>query len=370
MRITVLVLCLASACAVGSAGVAQAAKSQSDRAFAASNGRPYCLKGQRLKGSKKRGYECWFRRQGEWWAEGVECRAHYQRVNVYRHRRYTGERCAPEPKIPVSTPLAVYGAISSVRAIGGNVVGATYTVRSSGCSATSCVTYAHAFQIPASQACDYGNGVHSWVFKGGTHYVPYNEAATATFTRRYSGSTRICLFVETIINGNRNQVFVNEAIVDAAGTSHSLVPLTVTNICSFNPGLGERHAFHGPAGPGVYWDNDKNGIVDFAAFSYEGDNAVDAVFVNDAKGVLTWVAHCYPTETHWVNVGQYLADHSMPPPQPQQPQPPQQLQSSTTPLPGASGPTVVDMLNAGTVDEPWTIPNPSVGSIEVLVSAV
>jgi hypothetical protein len=128
------------------------------------------------------------------------------------------------------------------------------------------------------------------------------------------------------------QTLVAEAIVNAAGSSQRSVPLTVSNICSFNPGLGVRYPFKGPKGPGVYWDNNKDGIVDWVAFSYEGDSAVDAVFVNDRHGVLTWVAHCYPSETRWINYPEYTLEHSQPAPQPQAPESSQQLQSGPEPV--------------------------------------
>jgi hypothetical protein len=332
-------------------------------AFAASSSRPFCLKGQRLKGSKKRGYECWFRKHRKWWAEGVECRSGYQRKNIYRHRHYTGEICVPTLHTSVSTPLSLSGSITNVRFLHGYVMEATYSVSGSGCTETDCHWYPHAFQLPAAQRCEFGDGQHRWIFKGYSYRDNGTELKTAEFNKNFPAPIRLCLFVE---HASR-QYLVAEAVFDLVHPTRSLTPLTVNNVCTFNPGLGVHHAFRRPAGPGVYWDNNNDGVIDFAAFSYEGDNVVDAVFVNDSRGVLTWIAHCNPHETPWISYAQVAKALSQPQPQPQQPQSQQQLQQAPPPFTGNASTQLLDILTSNASASNLYSPLPSyqpVGTIE------
>jgi hypothetical protein len=120
-----------------------------------------------------------------------------------------------------------------------------------------------------------------------------------------------------------------------------------------------RHPFQGPDGPGIYWDNNKDGVVDFAAFSYEGDNAVDGVFVNDSRGALTWVAHCSPRETAWSYYPRWAQEHSQPQPQPQQPQP-----QSPPAAPTGNINDLLHILGQTTSDNPWVSSVPAPGAVE------
>jgi hypothetical protein len=234
-----------------------------------------------------------------------------------------------------STPLSAVGSISNVHT-SGSTVAATFALATSGCNVEPCRTLPEAFFVHPPENCAYGSGKHKWIFYGSRwRPVPDLETGTATFMRA-PGPITICLYMDvhtkSYTESSQPPTLLAETNVDAAGNSRAGVPLTVTNICSLNPGLGDRYPFNGPNGPGVYWDNNKNGIVEFAAFSYEGDNAVDAVFVNDRYGVLTWFAHCYPHQTSWINYPTYVSEHSQPAPQPQAPVSSQQLQLAPQPL--------------------------------------
>jgi hypothetical protein len=286
-----------------------------------------------------------------------------------------------------TAPPAFVGSISSFHVVTGYTVGATFTISSKNCTGkASCVWYAHAFQVAGSQTCNFGNGVQRWIFTGQYQGHDLTDTHTANFIEADAGSVKICLFVHGSIDENRyttnrpvrnepgrnvvREYLVAEAIIQTSSSGPRVVPrtpLTVNNICSFNPGLGVHYPFKGPKGPGVYWDNDKNGVVDFAAFSYEGDNAVDAVFVNNSNGVLTWVAHCYPHETPWMSYAQIAKAQSQPQAQPQQPQPPQQLQQAPPPLAGNAGMQLLDVLDAGSKGSNLYSPLPSyepVGTLE------
>jgi hypothetical protein len=283
--------------------VTKASTGQAVRAGTASTSRPYCLKGQHLKGSEKRGYKCWFRKHGEWWWEGVECQTRYQRKSIYRHGHETGERCVPTPHVTASTAPSLYGSITNVHVISGNTLQATYTTTSSGCThGGSCFAFAHAFQVPASQACEYGDGHQWWTFSGAVHRVPYTETSTATFTKVLSGPIKLCLFVEAAW-GPIGTVTLTQFLVAESTEAGSLTPLTVNNICSFNPGLGVR--FWSSKVPALtWWDNNRDGVPDFGAINYQGDSGVDLAFVMQGK-VLTWMGFCNPHETPWINLPQF-----------------------------------------------------------------
>jgi hypothetical protein len=263
-----------------------------------------------------------------------------------------------------------------VHVVSGTTVEATYTTKASHCTGKYCYWYSHAFQVPTSQTCEV---TANWTFVGKNNALDYTETRTATFTQAYTGSIKICLFVKaqlppahetcaTHCEGTiAKEYLIAETILQATGALPPRTPLTVNNICSFNPGLGVRHPFKGTKGPGVYWDNSKDGVVDFGAVSYEGDNAVDGAFVNNSRGVLTWVAHCYPRETPWISYVQIAKAQSQPQPQPQQPQPPQQLQQAPPPLTGNAGMQLLDILAATTSAGDKFSPLPSyqpVGTLE------
>jgi hypothetical protein len=97
-------------------------------------------------------------------------------------------------------------------------------------------------------------------------------------------------------------------------------PLTVANVCSFNPGLGTPIPWHTQGGiSGVAWDSNHDGNADLVAVNYQGDSTVDAVWA-ETNGAITWIARCYPHETLWINfpqLQQYEQQHSHPLPQPQ-----------------------------------------------------
>jgi hypothetical protein len=214
------------------------------------------------------------------------------------------------------------------------------------------------------ESCSYGNGIHKWIFKGKPHSVPYSEKARVAFNSA-PGPVKICFYVHVDATTSDEQLLVAETLVDAAGGVHRRAPLTVSNVCSFAPGLGVRNPFKGRSGPGVYWDNDNDGVVDFGALSYEGDNAVDAVFVNDPRGALAWVARCYPRATPWIRYPQYLAEHAR-----QQPRSSQSLESS--------GGNVfdIDAVNtSGLFGQSQAVKDPSVGDVvnctdDILTSVV
>jgi hypothetical protein len=171
--------------------------------------------------------------------------------------------------------------------------------------------------------------------------------------------------------------------------------LSPADICSLDPGLGVMNTFSENGISGIFWDNNRDGVVDFAAFSYEGDNTVDAVFVNNSRGELTWVAHCptrgerIPATTHlssedpgdyewgpafWINYPEYAQAHQQPVTQPERTEPTRQTQTQqpqqgpmTAPSPLVSG-ELQDLGEiqdgAGTESLIWVDPAPYVGEIQ------
>jgi hypothetical protein len=81
-------------------------------------------------------------------------------------------------------------------------------------------------------------------------------------------------------------------------------PLTVANICGFNPGLGQVVQLHGTGL--VYWDFNGDGKPDFGAYNFEGDSRVDVAFVWDGRQV-TYVGFCSPA-TAWINLLRYAQE--------------------------------------------------------------
>jgi hypothetical protein len=320
------------------AAVAEPGTGKTVHAVTASTSRPLCKHGYRLRGSHSRGFRCIRGHR----STRPRCQSNYQlHVSWRSGKRF---RCLPAPRhSPASTPLTINGSITNVHGISGKTFQATYTINASGCAGASCYVYAHAFQVPASQVCAYGNGHHWWTFKGTSHYVPYTETSTVNFTQVPSGSIRLCLFVEAVVGSARTQYLVAEATVSATHTRPE-TPLTVHNICFFNPGLGAVKYF----GTLVWWDSNGDGLPDFGAYNFEGDSSVDVAFVMRGSKV-AWVAFCYPRESAWINVPQYEREQHQ----------------SLTLTPQAWRQLSVILQNNANLALPWVDPTPSVGSIWV-----
>jgi len=88
--------------------------------------------------------------------------------------------------------------------------------------------------------------------------------------------------------------------------------LTVTNVCSFNPGLGQVHfqtgaenlQAGGPGWPTAYWLNSKGELI-FLASATEGGTAVTVAMVPVApdSSTLAYVARC--EWSNWLTVAEY-----------------------------------------------------------------
>jgi hypothetical protein len=132
-------------------------------------------------------------------------------------------------------------------------------------------------------------------------------------------------------------------------------PLTVANICGFNPGLGRVQSV-ASLPTIVYWDSNGDLFPDFGAANVEGDSTADVAFVLNSKHELLWLAFCPPHETSWINVPLYAQQ--------------QQTNIDTNYLftqafgsPGAFSPiynAVTDPVNYGAI---WVDNNPSVGTV-------
>jgi hypothetical protein len=125
-------------------------------------------------------------------------------------------------------------------------------------------------------------------------------------------------------------------------------PLTVFNICTFNPGLGELHIHESL----VYWDNNHDGQVDFGAANLEGNSEVDVAFIYSGPNIgghLVWIADCPPHESKWINVPLYEREEAL------HALPPINLEANSAFLN-----LVAEQGNLGVV---WANPEPSVGSV-------
>jgi hypothetical protein len=118
-------------------------------------------------------------------------------------------------------------------------------------------------------------------------------------------------------------------------------PLTVSNLCGFNPGLGVLHS----AANLVYWDNNQDDIPDFGASNIEGDSSVDIAWVWNGSKV-TWMAFCNPHETNWINVPRY-----------------EEEERQRLTLTADAWKQLSSLVAGNNFNEPWGNPEPSIGSI-------
>jgi hypothetical protein len=320
----------------------------------ASGSRPHCERGYRLNGNQRVGFQC--SRSHRRYSPPI-CSAGYQLRHVHEQKRHVAEGRGICIALPPS-PLRLSGSVSNVHFLSGYHMEATYSVSGAGCARTNCAWYPHAFELPASQPCEFGNGIQKWIFKGATYDSNGTENRSVEFNK-YFPSIRICLFVEH----ESQQLLVAEAVFDTVHPSVPITPLTVNNVCSFNPGLGTIHE----SGPLVYWDTNGDGVAEFGAVNYTGDSAVDMAFVLNA-GVIAWVGFCYPHETTWLNAQQLIQQAQQ---QQQQQQLQQQLVSPQMPSSGltpASLSAVEALDNArdalGSNIATYEDPDPSVGTVE------
>jgi hypothetical protein len=87
------------------------------------------------------------------------------------------------------------------------------------------------------------------------------------------------------------------ALVAFTAQASAKTPLTVHNVCQLNRGLGAIHYTTIENEPVAYWDNNHDGIVDFLAYSDDGDTAVDAAGIANSSGGVADVALC--TQRSW-----------------------------------------------------------------------
>jgi hypothetical protein len=126
------------------------------------------------------------------------------------------------------------------------------------------------------------------------HYTMTNGAKLLTIPRNETtGRWRVRV--------DCGQTYATNAFTVRSTVLATRIPITVANVCSLNPALGQVHkkVFNGY--PTAYWTDGSQ--LSMLAFSVDGNSSVDIAVIPNAQGGIAYFARC--SWAKWLTVAQY-----------------------------------------------------------------